>query len=159
MMATWKNDAAKAAVRTADALEDAGDIPGAIEALTSELRAQPGNAPLLARRGRLNYLTKQWPEALDDFTKALAEKPDAESTLYYRGMTNAELNNVEDAIRDLTAVTRLNPTAGDAWSELGMLYRFKGKATASAEAFQKALDIDAEAFDWVREYLDTRRLD
>lgn len=158
-MATWKNDAAKAAVRSADALEDAGDIPGAISALTSELRAQPKNAPLLARRGRLYYLAKQLPEALDDFTKALTEKPDAESTLYYRGMTNAELNNVEDAIRDLSAVTRLNPSAGDAWSELGMLYRFKGRVSESTEAFQKALDIDEEAFDWVREYIDTRGLD
>ncbi|MEO1332440.1 MAG: tetratricopeptide repeat protein [Myxococcota bacterium] len=158
-MNAWKNEAAKLAVARADSLEDSGDIRGAIDVLSAELIRQPKNAPLLARRGRLQYLLKQWSTALSDFSGALAEKADAETTLYYRGMTHAQLNNIDAAIHDLTRVTKLNSKAGDAWSELGFLFRFKGNATESRRAFEKALACDAETYDWVRTYIDTTTLD
>jgi tetratricopeptide (TPR) repeat protein len=124
----------------ADALEEAGDISGAIAELTAAITADPTNAHLRARRGYLFHIRKEWGAAILDFDAALAIRPEAVSTRFFRARARSMLDDLDGALRDFRECIRLDPSARDAWYESGHIYQYQGHLREALKAFECAGD-------------------
>lgn len=128
-------------VAVADELEKQGQLDGAIAALEGFLASN--SVPRVhARLGRLYYLKKQYNQAIEQFSIALKAKPDAPTTLFFRGQALSMLGKLESAIRDFDACLRLQPTAADAFREIGYIREFQKRYLEAREAFERARTLD-----------------
>ncbi|MBL8918049.1 MAG: tetratricopeptide repeat protein [Myxococcaceae bacterium] len=128
-------------VEAADRLEDIGDLDGAIEVFVSFLNTV--SVPRLhALLGRLYYLKQEYCRAIEQFSTALAVKPDAATTLFFRGQALAMSGKLETAIQDFNAVLRLQPAAADAYREIGYIREFQKRLAEAREAYEKARTLD-----------------
>src|SRR5262245_14882906 len=64
-----------------------------------------------------------------------------------QGETLVSEGRWDEAIKELTAVTQLDPKRADAHASLGTAYYFKGNATAAVPAFRAALQISPTRVD------------
>ncbi len=101
---------------------------------------------LLARRGRLYRIRKQWRKGIADFDAALALKPDAPTTLFFRGTSLAAIEEFDRAIADLESCIRLQPESADAYWRIGTIHEYRRNLPAAIAAYQKALEIDPKTY-------------
>ena len=141
-----RSEVAKAAVSRSDQLEEDGDLDGAIAVLGDAIRQDSTDPLLAALRGRLFRIRKEWRKAIADFDTALAMKPDAPTTLFFRGTCRAEVGDFEGAIADLENVIRLEPESADAYWELGIIHRFRRDLDRAIAAYKKAFALDPNRY-------------
>lgn len=142
---------AEDARRRADALEEDGDFEGAIAAISEAVDLERQNPKYHALRGRLFHLREHWPEAIRDFDSALALKPDAPTTLYFRARSKSMVNDLDGAIRDFEHCIELQPTSADAYAEIGHIKYFRGNLLQARDAYKKALSLDPERYSDVKD--------
>lgn len=144
---------AETASQRADALEEAGDLNGAIQALTEAIELAPDKPIYRALRGRLYSLQKQWRAAIRDFDRVLAVKPNAPSALYTRGRARFMIDEYDGAIADLEHCIAVEPEAADAWAVLGDVHRYREDWEPAIRAYQRARELEPDKRDDLEELI------
>ena len=143
----------EAARSRADSLEEAGDIEGAIQAMSEAIKLAPAKAVYLALRGRLFTLNQKWRAAIRDFDHALAMKPDSPTWLYFRGRARLMADDQNDAIADFERCIALQPGASDAWVQIGNIHRHREDWEQAIRAYERAIELEDEEkallADWI----------
>lgn len=139
---TNTNHTAEAAENIADELEEAGDMEGAMKAISRAVDIDRENPKYRALRGRLFYLRGSWRDAVRDFDSALACKPDAATTLYFRARARSMMDDLDGAIADFERCIALEPDSADAFKEIGDIHRYRGELPLALAAYRKAVELD-----------------
>jgi len=141
-----KDDPAiRAARERADALEESGDLDGAIAALTTGI-VETGDpkAWLVAFRGRLHHLKQEWPLAISDFDVVLQVRPNAATARYFRARARASIGELEGAQSDYLRVIELEPRAVDALYEIAIIACMKRDLRGAKQRLDEATRIDPD---------------
>jgi protein O-mannosyl-transferase len=88
----------------------------------------------LQRQGRL-------PEAIAQYTEAIALNQSYGQALYNRGTACKEVGDLGQAERDLNEAVRLNPSSADAHNNLGSVLASRGDFEAGAAHFRRAFEL------------------
>lgn len=139
-------DSAEEALERARALEKADDLDGAIAAMSEAVDADPDSIKYRALRGRLLSMRKKWRAAIRDFDSVLAVKANAPTILYSRGRARTMIGDFAGAIADLEGCIALEPTAADAYREIGYIRYYHRELEPALSAFRKALELDPEHY-------------
>jgi tetratricopeptide (TPR) repeat protein len=132
----------KAASSRANGLEDAGDIEGAIQAMSEAIRLAPEKAAYRALRGRLFTLVEKWRAAIRDFDDALALKPNHPTWHFGRGRARFMIDDLDGAIADFERCIALEPDAADAWGQIGDIYRYRWDWEQAIRAYERAIELE-----------------
>ena len=111
----------------------------AVTAARAKLAADPNNPALAVALSQALAGRRQYHEAIDTCTKALAAAPDNADLLIERGHRELGLRNFTAAQADLERATTLNPKNIQGFYHLGLARYFQGHFDAAADAFRKAL--------------------
>jgi tetratricopeptide (TPR) repeat protein len=85
---------------------------------TARIEREPDDWRSYYCRGALRVARREWPQALEDYSRAIRLRPDEARFYLLRGEVNGDLGRWEQAVADHTEATRLRPTDGDAWRAL-----------------------------------------
>jgi len=135
---------AEAALKRADALEDTGDLDGAVQAMTKAIQLEPNRMKYRARRGRLLSMQENWQAAIRDFDSVLAVKESAPSILYSRGRARFMSAEFDGALADLERCISLDPDAADAWAIIGDIHRLRRNWEESISAYERARELEPD---------------
>jgi len=139
-------DIADEAIRKADEAEDRGDLASAQRILSDAVEVAPDVPRLRARYGRLLHLDGQWREAIVQFDAALAIKPKAASTLFFRGRAKSMLEDMEGAIADFETTLELQPESYDALYEMAMIRDYQGRWDEALVLLRRIQTLSPETF-------------
>jgi tetratricopeptide (TPR) repeat protein len=134
--------------------------PDRAVALYRELLASiPDHVEARLHLARLLEQRDELEAAVKTLTTGLRWSPEETQFLYLRGMLLGRLRRHDQAIADLRAVLRLQPSLGPAHFELGQLCWRKGLAAEAAAHFTRSLELDPEngrAFYYLAEALNLK---
>ncbi|MBY0588284.1 tetratricopeptide repeat protein [bacterium] len=91
-------------------------------------------------RGRLHYIMKEFPEAIEDFTQALKQDPASVPAIQLRALTHLRMENKDKAIEDAKKLSVINPRDGLLFE--GSIYVDSKDWDKAIEAFNKAIEAD-----------------
>lgn len=94
----------------------------------------------------LEYLA-YYEQSADSFTQALKREPYDLNALHGRGNVLYQLNNLDEAIRDLNAVIALDPSDSESYVSRGNVFLKLGRAREAILDFTKAIELDNEEID------------
>lgn len=124
----------------------------ALPILERALALDPGNRVALYFQGLANYNLDRYEEALAAFDAVLEQDISNVEAAYYRGACLRLMERLDDAITALQATVDLEAASEASqprtYAELGEALRMAGRRREAAEAFKKALDLDAD-YQWV----------
>ena len=116
----------------------------AIKALEARLQAEPDNFDILNHLGHLYLDSKQYEKAETIFRKAIEVKPENPEVRVDLGTALRGRGRFTEALEVLLNTTRKFPEYGDAWLQLGVLYRFNLLDNEKAlENFRKFLLLES----------------
>ncbi len=121
-----------------------GDFDGAIrtiEPIVSRLPRDP-YAPAILALARLG--SGDEAGAAEAKALVLERKPTFFEGLVYQGIRLRSVNQLEEAERVLTIVTRLKPENVEAYMQLGILYRMRKDFDSAIRIYKKAIAVDEE---------------
>jgi tetratricopeptide (TPR) repeat protein len=110
-----------------------------VTAARAKLAADPNNPALAIALSQAQAGRRQYREAIDTCTKALAAAPDNADLLIERGHRELGMRNFTAAQTDLERATTLNAKNIQGFYHLGLADYFQGQFDAAADAFRKAL--------------------
>jgi tetratricopeptide (TPR) repeat protein len=123
-----------------------GDYGTALDLYTRALDSGELNQTMtiaaLNGRGLVYYRLRQWDQAIEDYTQALAFKPDNATTLRNRCFTFIEMREWGYAIDDCRASADLEPNNPQSADTLGYVYLRQGRYQDAISYFNGALTID-----------------
>ena len=156
----------------ADALDEADDLPGAIDEISKAVEIDPHSPVLRSRRGMLYYFSEEWQLAIQDFDLAIEAQPDFVLTMFFRGRAKSELGDLDGALRDFEEVVRRQfaeavrkkEQVADAYYEIGTIHQRRGELQRALTAYESAdraveggfLDVSEEIAE-IREKLDSQK--
>lgn len=150
---TYADDPAEEAMRKSQALEEANDLEGAIEAMSEAVKIEPESMKYRGLRGRLYNLQKKWHAAIRDFDSVLSVRPNAPSILYSRGRARFMIDDLDDAFSDFERCIALEPGASDAWVQIGNIHRHRRDWEQAIRAYERAIELEDEEkellSDWI----------
>ena len=111
----------------------------AVEAYNSAITLFGYRARTLALRGYSLYRLGKYNDAIKDLKSAFDIKPDAANTLFVLGRCYAELGQIDEALKCFEEVSKLDPNTSDAYTEMGLILKYKGKAAKASSVLRKAL--------------------
>jgi Flp pilus assembly protein TadD len=125
----------------------------AVQVLEQAVKLDPNNAEAHLRLGMSYAALDRKPESDDEYKKAIelfkkkveADPKDA-SSFFYLGEAYNFLHRDEDATRNYREATRLNEKDEEAWYQLGMSLIKLARYSEAVNAFQKALELDANDY-------------
>jgi tetratricopeptide (TPR) repeat protein len=133
-------------VLDAQAAAKAGDYGTALDLYTGALDSGELNETMtiaaLNGRGLVYYRLRQWPPAIDDFTRALTLNPDNATTLRNRCFVFIEMKEWGYAIDDCRTSAALDPDDPQGGDTMGYVYLRQGKYVDAISYFNGALAID-----------------
>ena len=91
-------------------------------------------------RGRLHYVLKDFPKAVEDFTKTLELDPKSSPALQLRSLTYLRMENKEKAIEDANKLAEIEPRDGRLFE--GSIYAEVGELDKAIESFNKLIEAD-----------------
>jgi len=138
--------AAEKAIEIADEYEENGDVLFATRTLEEAARQFPHYPKVRACLGRLYHVQKRWKMAIDEFDAALKIKPDAPTTLYFRARAKSMVDDLDGALKDFYRCIRIQPDSGDAYYEIGHIYKYRCEYKKAVYAFEKAVEVSREYF-------------
>lgn len=112
------------------------------EALDSGELNQTMTISALNGRGLVYYRLRQFPQAVDDFTRALGLKPDNATTLRNRCFAFIEMREWGYAIDDCRASADLIPNDPQGADTMGYVYLRQGKYTDAISYFNGAIAVN-----------------
>lgn len=139
------------AIEDADYHEENGELDVAIHVLRQAVNETPDHPKLHALLGRVMYLAGQQKAAITQFDIALAIKPDAPSTLYFRARAKCKSKLYDEALVDYEAVLRLQPSSSDALDQMSRILTLQGKHEASLSHLRRAQEIAGDNLEDVSE--------
>src|ERR1043165_3770056 len=125
----------------------------AAQVLEQAIKLDPNNAEAHLRLGMSYAALDRKPESDDEYKKAIelfkkkveSDSKDATS-FFYLGEAYNFLHRDEDAARNYRQATQLNEKDEEAWYQLGMSLVKLARYTEAVNAFQKALELDANDY-------------
>ena len=125
----------------------------AVQVLEQAIKLDADNAEAHLRLGMSYAALDRKPESDDEYKKAIdlfkkkveSDSKDA-SAFFYLGEAYNFLHRDEDAARNYREATRLNEKDEEAWYQLGMSLIKLARYTEAVNAFQKALELDANDY-------------
>lgn len=125
----------------------------AVQVLEQAIKLDPNNAEAHLRLGMSYASLDRKPESDDEYKKAIElfkKKVEADSKnssdYFYLGEAYNFLHRDEDAARNYREATQLNEKDEEAWYQLGMVLIKLARYSEAVNAFQKALDLDANDY-------------
>jgi tetratricopeptide (TPR) repeat protein len=118
-----------------------GRYQESIEKLKSTLTTEENSVPIHYLLGLNYYRTKDFPNAVLEFQKALKLSPDYMLATFNLGLANAALGNDDEAIKYLKRTLELDPTNFSAAFDLGVTYLHKEMIPESTQAFRQSVTI------------------
>ncbi len=109
--------------------------------MLEQLKTQPQNVDLLIGLGNIYYDAKQYPSAIDYYSKALKIRPEDTSVRTDMGTAYWYSGNADSAIAEFKKTLTYDPNKADTLFNLGIV-EMQGKkdAPAALSAWQKLLD-------------------
>src|SRR5262249_9368764 len=106
----------------------------------------PLNPEAYLRRGRAHYQLKQWREAADDLSVALALNPgSSDSQVWFEmGYASLEAGLPKQALAAYSRCIELNPKVDAAWNNRGNVHIQFGELGKAVEDFSKAIELNAK---------------
>lgn len=129
------------------------DDERAVQVLEQAIKLDPNNAEAHLRLGMSYAALDRKPESDDEYKKAIelfkkkveADPKDA-SSFFYLGEAYNFLHRDEDATRNYRQAAQLNEKDEEAWYQLGMSLIKLARYSEAVNAFQKALELDANDY-------------
>jgi tetratricopeptide (TPR) repeat protein len=123
------------------------DYTGAVTDLEVAVKLKPTDAQYANNLGVAYRFAKRDDEAIKAFQKAIAIEPDNASyhlnlAVAYRRQTAKNPDLIPQAITEYEKGTSLDPTNGDGWWDLGLMYKEDHQNDKAIAAFQKYLDLN-----------------
>jgi tetratricopeptide (TPR) repeat protein len=125
----------------------------AVQVLEQAIKLDPNNAEAHLRLGMSYAALDRKPESDDEYKKAIElfkkkvdDDPKDASAFFYLGEAYNFLHRDEDAARNYREATQLNEKDEEAWYQLGMVLIKLARYTEAVNAFQKALELDANDY-------------
>ncbi len=136
-----------------------GDIERALHHLDRTIEINPTLGTAYERRGLLMMQSRRLDEALRDFTDALNYDARSPTTLVYKGLVQAELQQWEDAAETLETATKTYPSLGDAHIGLALVRIAQGRWADAESSLDLAaqLNPNSNRLAAARQRLETRR--
>jgi tetratricopeptide (TPR) repeat protein len=133
-------------VLDAQAASKAGDYGTALDLYTRALDSGELNETMtiaaLNGRGLVYYRLRQFPQAVDDYTRALTLNPDNATTLRNRCFAFIEMKEWGYAIDDCRTSAALIPNDPQGGDTMGYVYLRQGKYIDAISYFNGALAVD-----------------
>jgi len=107
----------------------------------SILPFMPDHIVVYSNRGVAYAKKSLYPEALDDFNKAIDLKSDYEDAYSNRGIVYSQLGQDHLALEDFNTAIRLKPDYADFYSNRGVVLTKLGRYQNAIDDFSKAMDI------------------
>jgi tetratricopeptide (TPR) repeat protein len=112
---------------------------GAIARASEALKADPHNANLIMRLGMAQVARQQYREAIETFTRGIAEAPNDVVFYRERGHRHLSLREFDAAMDDLTHGFALDSADYGVLFHLGIVRFVRGDFDGAADAFRRAL--------------------
>ena len=114
-------------------------IQEALEDVQTLINGYPNSAILYNIRASCFKAIGQRDDAVNDYKKALAIKPDYAEALYNLGITLRELGQIDDAIKSYKQALTIKPDYFGAHNNLGNIFLELGQLDAAADYFEWAV--------------------
>jgi tetratricopeptide (TPR) repeat protein len=132
-----------------NALQEGGEIEGAISRYREALCLQPENAYLHCSLGLAYLDVPRLDEAIDEFRRAAELLPAVAEFHYNLGVAYEKKGELESAAAELLRAISLNKDCHQAYTNLGSVHLKKGMIEEGIAASRKALEIDPDdVFAW-----------
>ena len=114
-------------------------IQEALDDVKTLINGYPNSALLYNIRASCNKAIRQLDDAVKDYEKALALKPDYAEVLYNLGITLRELGQIDAAINSYKQALTIKPDYFGAHNNLGNIFLDLGQLDAAADHFEWAV--------------------
>ncbi len=124
------------------------DLKKAVELFERALAVDPKRTSVLVEIGETQIKQENWDAAISSFMRALEADPEGKEvgSIYFRlGQCWQEKRKASKAIEWYRKALESDPRNGDAWLNLGYLYKDAHKRTEAAEAFTHFLEVRPNA--------------
>lgn len=121
-----------------------GKTEVALELCEQLLDQNTGHVPTMINQGVIRLRMGLLDQATESFRNAVAMQGSTQLPYlhYLLGVTQHELNNLDDAEKEYEVAVQLDPTNADAHNSLGIVHAQKGKMGEAREHFELAYRID-----------------
>ncbi len=118
------------------------DFQNAVYHYSEALKYDPTTIEAYNGRGQAYFQLRQVPQALDDFSKAIAAGIVTPKLFLNRGKCLVMLNRAQEAVPDLTRSLELEPRSPEAYYFRAVAQEKTGNPTAATDDYGKALDLN-----------------
>jgi tetratricopeptide (TPR) repeat protein len=136
----WTNR--RGALDLAEALERAGDVPGAVAALRETIDGTGGDPALYGRLATLLSATERLDESLAAVDEVIRLQPSDAQAHLNRGNLFFRKRELEPALLAYRQAIALDPLLANAEHGLGAVHLLRGELDESLAAYQRALLLD-----------------
>ena len=119
----------------------------AIEALQQAVAIDPKNFDAQFNLGRLQYVIKDYGNAVRSLTMAIQLRPSHAQARFFLGTALEAAGDSEEALRQYEALSKLDPQSPYGQLGLGALLVKRGKLTDAVDALQRSIALDAQNFE------------
>ena len=128
--------------------QDKADYEEAIKHYTNALEQGLRPPEVYNNRGNVYLRISKVDKAINDFSEAIAVKPDFAEAYVNRGNAYCEQREFDLAIKDLNEAIRLNPDFAEAYKNRGTAYLNKGNFDLALKDFDKAVQLVPDEADF-----------
>ncbi|MBI5892053.1 MAG: tetratricopeptide repeat protein [Deltaproteobacteria bacterium] len=147
--------------RADEAFKEIEKLKSELEAVKADKNKQPPTPPLLRgiqeqyakaadtlsaadwhKKGYQHALNKEYDDAIETFTKAIALDPNLAQAYRNRGVAYDKKGHLDKAIEDLSKAIILNSNDAAFYANRGTIYNKKGYSDMAIEDFNKAIALD-----------------
>jgi serine/threonine protein kinase/Flp pilus assembly protein TadD len=132
-------------VTQALALEDKGDLAGAIGNFSKALELDPSHAATYNNRGKVRAKQGDFAGAISDFTKAIAIDPTNALVYNNRGVAWASQGDSNRAVSDYNKAIALRPQYAEAYANRASLRLQRGDMISTISDSSKAIELNPQA--------------
>jgi tetratricopeptide (TPR) repeat protein len=137
-----------------EALRPGPGVAEAAEVLDRYLaRAQEVPAEVYQARGLLHAVLRQWPEAIEMYTRALRQQPTCADALAGRGIARLRLKQLDSALDDAQAAEKQGPLSDRLLYNLTCFYALAAGLLEEQSSRQRQL-CEEKAFDYLKRALE-----
>lgn len=126
----------------ASRLRASGNLPGAERMLSQAAQADPRHAGVLHQLGLVQLEQRRAAEAVSNFARSIALRPDHAPSHMDLGRALAALGRYADAEAALRSATSIEPRLARAWTELGLAILAQRRDTAAIPPLTRALELN-----------------
>jgi tetratricopeptide (TPR) repeat protein len=123
------------------ALEERGDLEGALNAFTTAIRIDPRLAEAYADRGKALLVKGELSRAMLDFDRAVRIQPRSAESYNNRGIARIRTGDLQGAMADFSRAVKLKPNLAEAYTNRGNLRVRTGDPAGALQDLSKAIGL------------------